>query len=258
MIHPTAIIAEGARLAADVEIGPYAIIGPHVTIGRGTHVGPHAVIEGWTTIGDHNRIFHHTSVGAIPQDLKYRGEETYLKIGDRNTIREFATLHLGTVTGDGETTVQHDNLFMAYSHVAHDCHLGSGIVMANSATLAGHVSIEDYVILGGLCAVHQFVRIGCHAMIGGGTLVSNDIPPYVIATGEGRDTKLRGLNLIGLKRRQFSDETLSILKKAYKILVMSKLKLSDALARMHAELPKTAEVDHLLSFIEASQRGICR
>jgi len=258
MIHPTAIIHPDARLGADVEVGPYAIIGPHVSLGRGSSVGSHAVVEGWTTIGEYNQIFHHSSVGAIPQDLKYKGEETYLKIGDRNIIREFATLHLGTVTGDGETTVGSGNLFMAYSHVAHDCHLGNGIVMANAATLAGHVSVEDNVVLGGLCAVHQFVRIGCNAMIGGGTLVSNDIPPYMIATGDGRDTKLRGLNLIGLKRRNFSDETIASLKKAYKILVLGKLKLADALAKIRADVPACSEVDYLVTFIETSQRGVCR
>jgi UDP-N-acetylglucosamine acyltransferase len=216
------------------------------------------VIDGWTTIGEYNQIFHHTSVGAVPQDLKYKGEETRLLIGDRNIIREFATLHLGTVTGDGETTVGSGNLFMAYSHVAHDCHLGNGIVMANAATLAGHVTIEDNVVLGGLCAVHQFVRIGCNAMIGGGTLVANDIPPYMIATGDGRDTKLRGLNLIGLKRRNFSDETIGHLKKAYKILVLGKLKLADALVKIRAEVPACPEVDHLVAFIESSSRGVCR
>jgi len=258
MIHPTAIVADGARIADGVEIGPYAIIGPHVSIGKGTRVGPHAVIDGWTTIGEDNVIFHHASVGAIPQDLKYRGEQTYLRIGDRNIIREFATLHLGTVTGDGETTVGNDNLFMAYSHVAHDCHIGNGVVMANVATLAGHVTVEDYVVLGGLCAVHQFVRIGAHAMIGGGTLVTNDIPPFVIATGEGRDTRLRGLNLVGLKRRGFTDESISHLKKAYRILSLGKNTLQTALERLEHDLEQTPEIVRLITFIRSSQRGVCR
>lgn len=258
MIHPTAVVGEGARIADDVEIGPYAIIGPHVCIGKGTKVGPHAVIDGWTTIGEGNVIFHHASVGAIPQDLKYRGEETYLRIGDRNIIREFATLHLGTVTGDGETTVGSDNLFMAYSHVAHDCHIGNGVVMANAATLAGHVTVQDYVVLGGLCAVHQFVRIGAYAMIGGGTLVANDIPPFVIATGEGRDTRLRGLNLVGLKRRGFSDETISLLKKAYRILSPGKNTLQGALEKLRTELEQSPEIERIVTFIETSQRGVCR
>jgi len=259
MIHATAIIHPGAELAEDVEIGPYAIIGSHVKIGKGTKVGPHAVVEGWTSIGEQNQIFQMASVGAIPQDLKYRGEETYLKIGDRNIIREFATIHLGTVTGDGETTIGSNNLFMAYSHVAHDCHIGNGVVMANAATLAGHVAVEDYVILGGLCAIHQFTRIGESAMIGGGTLVGHDIPPYTIATsGDRREAALRGLNLVGLKRRGFSDELIGQLKKAYKILCLSGLKLGDAVARIREEVPAGPEMNHFLEFIESAKRGITR
>ncbi|ACM20456.1 acyl-(acyl carrier protein)--UDP-N-acetylglucosamine/UDP-2-N-acetylglucose-2,3-diamine 3-O/N-acyltransferase [Geotalea daltonii FRC-32] len=258
MIHSTAVIHSGAELAADVEIGPYAIIGEHVKIGRGTKVGAHAVIDGWTTIGEYNQIFHLASVGAVPQDLKYKGEETYLKIGDRNIIREFATLHLGTVTGDGETTVGNGNLFMAYSHVAHDCHVRNGVVMANAATLAGHVTVEDYAILGGLCAIHQFTRIGAHAMIGGGTLVGMDIPPYTIATGDRRDARLRGLNLVGLKRHNVSDEVVSALKKAYKILALSDMKLKDAIEKIKTEIPSSPEMEHFITFIESAQRGICR
>jgi UDP-N-acetylglucosamine acyltransferase len=258
MIHSSAIVYPGALVAADAEIGPYAVIGPNVKIGRGTKVGPHAVIDGWTEIGEYNTIFQLASVGAVPQDLKYKGEETYLKIGNGNTIREFATLHLGTVTGDGETTVGNNNLFMAYSHVAHDCHLGNNIVMANSATLAGHVTVEDYAILGGLCAIHQFVTIGESVMIGGGSMVGNDLPPYTIVTGEGREVRLRGLNLIGLKRRGFSDETVSSLKKLYKILALSGLKLAEALQRMKSEVPSSPEVEHFISFIEGSKRGVCR
>jgi len=259
MIHSTAIVYPGAQIADTAEIGPYAVIGPHVKIGGGTKVGPHAVIEGWTEIGEANTIFQMASVGAIPQDLKYKGEETYLRIGNGNTIREFATLHLGTVTGDGETTVGDNNLFMAYSHVAHDCHVGSHVVMANSATLAGHVTVQDYAILGGLCAVHQFVRIGESVMIGGGTLVGQDLPPFTIVTGEGRETTLRGLNLIGLKRRGFPDEVISSLKKAYKILTMSGLKLADALARIKSEVPPCPQVEQFVAFIEsAGHRSVCR
>lgn len=258
MIHASAVVHPGAELDSDVEIGPYAIIGEHVKIGRGTKVGAHTVIDGWTTIGEYNQIFHLASVGAVPQDLKYRGEETYLKIGDRNIIREFATLHLGTVTGNGETTVGSGNLFMAYSHVAHDCSIGNGVVMANAATLAGHVKVEDYAILGGLSAIHQFTRIGAHAMIGGGTLVGMDIPPYTISTGDRRDARLRGLNLVGLKRHNFSDEVIASLKKAYKILVLSDLKLKDALERIKNEVPSSPEVNHFITFVETAQRGICR
>ncbi|GFE58111.1 acyl-ACP--UDP-N-acetylglucosamine O-acyltransferase [Geobacter sp. AOG1] len=258
MIHPSAAIQQGAELDNDVEIGPGVFIGPHVRIGKGTRVGPNAVIDGWTEIGQDNQIFHLASVGGIPQDLKYKGEETWLKIGDRNIIREFATLHPGTVTGDNETTVGNGNLFMAYSHVAHDCHVGNGVVMANGATLAGHVRVDDFAILGGLCAIHQFVRIGAHAMIGGGTMVGQDIPPFTIVTGDRKDVKLRGLNQVGLTRRGFSEDKIATLKKAYRILVLSKLRLVDALDRIRQELPQTEEVKQLVSFIEQSQRGICR
>lgn len=258
MIHPTAIVHPDAQIAANVEIGPYAVIGQNVRIGSGTKVGPHAVIDGWTEIGENNNIFHMASVGAVPQDLKYKGEKTYLRIGNGNTIREFASLHLGTVTGDGETTVGDGNLFMAYSHVAHDCHIGSHVVMANAATLAGHVIVEDFAILGGLCCVQQFTRIGAHVMIGGATPIPLDIPPYMIVTGDRNESKLRGLNLVGLKRRGFSEESISALKKAYKILSLSGLKLTEALAKMKAEVPQTPEVQHFISFIETAKRGICR
>ena len=258
MIHPSAIIDETARLAADVEIGPYAIIGRQVSIGKGSRIGAHAVIGDWTEIGENNQIFHQTSVGAPPQDLKYHGEETWTRLGDNNVVREFATIHRGTVTGHAETVIGSNNLFMAYSHVAHDCRIGNNVVMANVATLAGHVTIEDHVILGGLVAVHQFCTIGAHAMLGGGTLVGLDIPPYMIATSGKRDAKLRGLNLIGLKRRGFSDEAITNLKKAYKTLFFANLKQADAIARIRREIPGCSEVDYLLAFIERSERGICR
>lgn len=258
MIHATAVIHPGAELAEDVEIGPYAVIGGQVKIGKGTKVGPHAVVEGWTTIGEYNHIFQLASVGAIPQDLKYKGEETYLKIGDRNIIREFSTINLGTVTGDGETTIGNDNLFMAYSHVAHDCHIGNSVIMANAATLAGHITVEDFANIGGLSAVHQFTRIGAHSMIGGGTLVGRDLPPFTIAaTGSKRDAELRGVNLIGLKRRGFSDESISSIKKTYMIFT-SDCKADEALARIRAEVPQTPEVQQFLAFVESSQRGCIR
>jgi UDP-N-acetylglucosamine acyltransferase len=259
MIHPTALIHPGAELADGVEVGPYAVIGSHVRIGRGTTVGAHAVIDGWTEIGEDNQIFHMASVGAAPQDLKYKGEETWLKIGNRNIIREFATLHRATTADTGSTIVGDGNMFMAYSHVAHDCCIGNNVIMANSATLAGHVTVEDYVIFGGLSAVHQFTRIGAHAMIGGGTLIGTDIPPFTIATGGlRRDAQLRGLNLIGLKRRGFSDETIANLKKAYKLLVLSGLKLPEVIERIKAELPPSPEINHFVEFIEHTKRGICR
>ncbi len=258
MIHPTAIIDCSAHLATDVEVGPYAIIGKHVTIGKGTTVGAHAIVGDWTEIGENNQIFPQSSVGAPPQDLKYRGEECWTRIGNNNMVREFATIHRGTVTGHGETVVGNGNLFMAYSHVAHDCIIGNDVVMANVATLAGHVTIEDNVILGGLVAVHQFVTVGTLTMVGGGTLVSQDLLPYMIATSTKRVAKLRGLNLIGLKRRGFSDDSISKLKKAYKTLFMAGLKLPDAIARVRTEITGCPEVDYLLAFIERSERGICR
>jgi UDP-N-acetylglucosamine acyltransferase len=221
-----------------------------------TKIGPSAVIQGWTEIGEDNQIFHLTSVGAIPQDLKYKGEETYLKIGNGNIIREFATIHPGTIPGDGETTIGNGNLFMAYSHVAHDCHIGNKVIMANGATLAGHISVEDHAILGGLSAVHQFARIGAHVMVAGGAMVGQDIPPYTMASGD-RAT-LHGLNLVGLKRCGFSDEVIRDLKKAYKILVRSNLRVEDALARIKSEIPSSNELNHFVEFVENAKRGICR
>lgn len=256
MIHPTAIVHPGAQLDVQVQVGPFAVIGEHVKIGKGTTIGPSAVIDGWTEIGENNRIFHLCSVGAVPQDLKYKGEETCLRIGNGNTIREFATIHLGTVTGDGETTIGDDNLFMAYCHVAHDCHIGNHVVMANGSTLAGHITVEDYARLGGLSAVHQFVRIGAHVMIGGGAMVGQDVPPYTIAAGD-RAT-LHGLNLVGLKRSGFSDEVIADLKKAYKILIRSGLLTEEALTRIRAEVSQSPEVTHFVEFVEKSERGICR
>ncbi len=256
MIHKTAIVHEKARLGEGVEIGPYAIIGEHVVIGAGTRVGPHAVIEGWTEIGRDNRIFQFASVGADPQDLKYRGEKSLLRIGDRNIVREFVTLHRGTVDGGGETVIGSDNLFMAYSHVAHDCTLGDRVIMANGATLAGHVRIDDFAILGGLCAVHQFTRVGCHVMISGGSMVAQDIPPYTIAQGD--RAKTVGVNQIGLKRRDFSDEIVSDIKQAYKLVFRSGLRLEEALDRIAAELTDSPEIRVFTDFIRGSERGIAR
>jgi UDP-N-acetylglucosamine acyltransferase len=242
-----------------VEIGPYAIIGANVKIGRGTTVGAHAVIEGWTEIGEENRISHMASIGAPPQDLRYKGEETTLVIGDRNIIREFVTLHRGTPGGRGTTVMGSNCMLMAYSHIAHDCRVGSNVIMANSATLAGHVTVENNVVFGGLCAVHQFTRIGEFVMVGGGTMVAQDILPYTIAVSEARrEASLRGLNLIGLKRNGFSDELIRDLKNAYKILAFSKLKLPDAMERIRNVIRQSPQRDHLISFIEGSKRGIVR
>ena len=256
LIHPRAVIAPGAQLASGVEVGPYAVIGPHVCIGEHTCVGPHAVIEGHTTIGRDNRIFQFASVGAVPQDKKYRGEESQLIIGDGNAIREFATLHIGTSGGGMVTRVGNHNLFMNYSHVAHDCQIGDHVVLANGATLAGHVVIESYVTVGGLVAIHQFTRIGESALLAGGAMVSQDVPPYCTATGD--RAHLHGLNLIGLKRRGFSNEEIATLKKAYRTLFAEGLSLKEALIRLREEYSSCPVVLRLAEFIAVSPRGICR
>lgn len=255
-IHPTAVVAAGAEIDADVEIGPYAVVGPHVRIGRGTVVGPHAVIEGRTTIGAGNRIFHHASVGAVPQDLKYRGEDAQLVIGDHNTVREFATLHIGTAGGGMITAVGSHNLLMNFTHVAHDCRLGDRNILANGAQLGGHVTIEDFVIVGALTGIHQFVHIGESAILGAGSMVSQDVPPFCSATGD--RARLLGLNLLGLKRRGFDEAAVRELKRAYRLMFQSKLKVVDAVARIRAEVKPSREVDRFVAFVEGSERGVCR
>jgi UDP-N-acetylglucosamine acyltransferase len=227
-----------------------------VTIGAGTRVGPHAVIEGETTIGQRNVVFQFASVGAVPQDLKYGGEPTRLVIGDENQIREFTTLHIGTAGGGGVTRIGNKNLFMAYSHVAHDCEVGDGCVLANSVALAGHVEVGDHVILGGLSAVHQFTRIGDHAFIAGGSMVAMDVPPY--CTAQGDRAELVGLNTVGLTRQGYSEDQLTRIKYAYKILFRSKLGLNEALAKLGAEYGTQPEIHALLEFVQNSKRGITR
>ncbi len=256
MIHPTAIIQPGAKIADHVSIGPFCVIGEHVSIGPGTTVASHVVIDGWTEIGRDNQFYQFSSIGAAPQDLKYSGEQTYLKIGDRNRIREFVTINRGTAEGGGVTSAGNDNLFMAYSHVAHDCIIHDHVIMANGATLAGHVEIESSAILGGLSAVHQFCRIGCHTMISGGAMVAQDIPPYTVAQGD--RAKTMGLNLIGMKRRGFSEETIRGIKKAYRMIFRSGMRLEEALEMVVEELEPTVELDHFVNFIKESQRGIAR
>lgn len=256
MIHPTAIIHPGAKLAANVSVGAYSTLGEHVVIGAGTTIASHVVIQGWTEIGEANQIFQFSSVGADPQDLKYAGQKTCLKIGDRNRIREFTTLNRGTEEGGGMTKIGDDNLFMAYSHVAHDCIVNDHVILANGATLAGHVEVESAAILGGLSAVHQFCRIGCHTMLSGGAMVSQDVLPYTIAQGD--RAKTVGLNLIGLKRRGFSDETIRGIKASYRLVFRSGLGLEEALAKIADEVESTPELDHFVNFIKQSQRGIAR
>jgi UDP-N-acetylglucosamine acyltransferase len=256
MIHPTAIIQEGAQLETDVRVGPYSVIGEEVKIGAGCVIGPHAVIDGITDMGRDNRIFQFASIGASPQDLKFSGEKTRLSIGDGNCIREFTTIHVGTVGGGGETVIGSRNLFMAYSHVAHDCRIGDHCVLANCATLAGHVEVGDYAILSGLSAVHQFCRIGCHCMISGGAMVNKDVTPYTIAQGD--RAKPVGINMVGLQRRGFSEMTILHLKTAFKILFRSGLNTKEALVKARREIPSTPELENFFEFFENSERGIIR
>jgi UDP-N-acetylglucosamine acyltransferase len=255
-VHPTAIVDKRAELDSSVEVGPYAVIGPRVRIGARTKVGPHCVIEGDTTIGQGNTIFQFAAIGAIPQDLKYAGEPTRLVIGDGNSIREFVTVHLGTAHGGGVTRVANKCLLMANSHVAHDVQLGDGCILANSAALAGHVQVEDRVIFGGLSAVHQFTRIGRLAFVSGGAMVTQDVPPYV--TVQGDRAEVAGLNTVGLTRAQFDEAALSRVKSAFKILYRSKMGFREAIAHVRAEHGGHAEIDHMVAFLENSQRGIAR
>ena len=255
-VHPTAVVHPGARLHETVEVGPYSVIGEKVTIGAGTRVAPHVVIEGRTTIGERNRIFQFASVGGAPQDLKYAGEDTQLIIGDGNTLRESVTMNIGTVGGGGVTRVGNNNLFMAYSHVAHDCAVGNGCIIANGVALAGHVQLEDSVILGGLSAVHQFTRLGKHAFIAGGSMVVMDVPPY--CTAQGDRAELAGLNVVGLQRHGFSEEQIGRIKEAYKILFRSKLQLAEAMDRLKAEMGGQSEIDYLVDFVGQSKRGLTR
>ena len=257
MIHPTAIVDPGAKLDPTVTVGPYAVIGEHVSVGPGTTVGPHTVIEGRTEIGADNQIFQFASIGAVPQDLKFHGEESTLKIGDRNKIREFVTIHLGTDDGGGVTTVGNDNLFMAYSHIAHDCVVKDHVILANCATLAGHVEVDNFAILGGLSAIHQFTRIGCHVMASGGSMIAQDVAPYSIVQGDRATTV--GINLTGLKRRGYSAEALSNIKQMYKLVFRANLKLEEAIEKIAVEFPvDAAEVATYLEFLKQTTRGLAR
>ena len=255
-IHETALIDPRAELAPDVEVGAYSIIGPKVKVGKGTRIKSHVVVEGNTTMGEGNMVFQFASVGSIPQDLKYRGEESQLIIGNRNTVREFVSINPGTAGGGMVTRVGDHNLLMMYCHIAHDCVLGNRNIIANGATLGGHVVIEDYVIVGGLVGIHQFVRVGASAILGAGSMVSKDIPPYCNATGD--RASLRGLNVEGLRRRGFSREQMETLRKAYRIIFQSGLRTQEALKEARRNFPESAEVEQMAAFIERSQRGICR
>lgn len=255
-IDEKAVVCNGATLGVDVEIGPYAYIGPNVIIGDRCKIYPHAVIEGWTKIGDDCSIFPFASIGMAPQDIKYKNEKTELIIGDRNTIREYVTINRGTIAGGGKTQIGNDNFIMISCHVAHDCHLHNGIVMANLATLAGHVEIEDFAVIGGFTAVHQFVRIGTMAMVGGASAVAQDVAPYTIVSGN--RAKLFGLNLVGIKRLGIEGERLDNLKKAYRLIFKSKLTIAEAREAIEKQGLLKDEVETLLNFILKSNRGVIR
>jgi UDP-N-acetylglucosamine acyltransferase len=255
-IHPTSIIHPGARIDEDVEIGPYCTIGENVQIEKGTKIKSHVSIDGWTEIGAGCTFYPFSSIGEPPQDLKFQGEVSSLKIGNDNVFREFVTLNRGTKNGGGETVIGDHNFFMAYCHVAHDCRIGNHVILANAATLAGHISIEDHAIIGGITALHQFVRIGRYAIIGGASAVPKDVPPFCNATGN--RAVLHGLNTIGLKRHNFPEGTIQALKKAYRVLFRSSLLLEDAVAQVEEEFPDLPEVRELIDFLRSSERGFCR
>jgi UDP-N-acetylglucosamine acyltransferase len=257
VIDSTAIVSDDAVVAGDATVGAYAIIGPSVTIGYGSVIGPYTRIEGPATIGERNQFYGHASIGGPPQDLKFKGERTALAIGNDNIFREFVTVNRGTAGGGGMTTIGSNNFFMAYSHVAHDCHIGNYTVFANNATLAGHVEVGDYAQIGAFSAVHQFCRVGEHAFIGGGTMCTQDVLPYA-KTVAGRENKTYGINSIGLERKGFSKETIEALQRAYRILIRSKLKLDDALMQIESDLSNYPEARYLVEFVRGSQRGVIR
>lgn len=255
-IHPTAIVYPGARLAGNVEVGPYTIIGEHVEIGAGCRIGPHSVITGHTRIGRNNRIYQFVSLGEVPQDKKYAGEPTELEIGDNNTIREFSTFNCGTAQDAGVTRLGNDNWIMAYVHLAHDCQIGNHTVFANNAQLAGHVHVGDWAILGGFTVVHQFCHLGAHCITGINTVVLQDVPPYVMASGN--TAKPYGINAEGLKRRGYTPDTIASVKRAYKSLYRSGLTLEQARAEIAAQVAEYPGLKLFLDFFDRSTRGIIR
>ena len=256
MIHSSAIIRAGASIADDVEVGPYSVIGEQVAIGAGTKIGSHSVIEGRTSIGKNNTIFHHVSIGEIPQDKKYRNEDTTLTIGDGNVIREFCSFNTGTIQDRANTFIGNNNWIMAYVHVAHDCVIGNNVIFANCVQLGGHIIVQDHVFLGGFTGVHQFCRIGAHAMTGVGSVVLADIPPFV--TVMGNKAKPHGINTEGLKRLGFNREVIADIKTAYKIIYRSGLTLEEAVERMKTEMVDSGSVKKIIEFIDGSKRSIVR
>ena len=256
MIHQTAIVDENSKIADDVEIGPYTVIGADVEIGSGSRIGPHVVINGPTKIGKNNRIFQFASVGEDPQDLKFSGEKSYLEIGDNNTVREFVTISRGTADGGGATRIGNDNLLMAYVHIAHDCQIGNHIIFANSASCAGHVEVGDHAILGGFTLVHQFSKIGTHCFTSMGSIINQDVPPYIIvASNYG---KASGINKVGLKRHGYNDETIRAIVNAYKLIIRSRRPREEVMKEAEKLINKYPEVKLMADFIKQSERGIIR
>jgi UDP-N-acetylglucosamine acyltransferase len=256
-IHSTAIIDTTCEIARDAQVGPYCILGPNTHIGPGSVLDSHVSIQGWTTIGERCHFYSHCSIGTDPQDLKYKGETTYLKIGDDNIFREFVSLNRGTQGGHGVTVIGNNNFIMAYGHIAHDCIVGNHVIMANAATLAGHVTV-DHATIGAFSAVHQFCRVGPHAFIGGFSVVTRDALPYIKTVGERNQAKIYGINTIGLQRKGFSEQCLSELKQAYRILFRCQMNTADALVKMKERTWSVPEVFILKEFIENSERGFIR
>jgi UDP-N-acetylglucosamine acyltransferase len=256
VIDPRAIVDPGAELAPDVEVGPFAVIGAGVRIGAGSWIGSHAVIKGPTTLGLNTRVFQFASIGDAPQDRKYAGEPTRLEVGDRNVFREFCTINRGTVAGRGVTTIGDDCLFMAYSHVAHDCIVGSQCIMSNCTALAGHVQLGDWVILSGYSGIHQFCKVGLHAFLANNAAVTRDVPPYLLVAGSPAEPK--GVNSEGLKRRGFAPEQIANIKSAYRLLYRSGLKLAEATAQLRALVPGQPELAAFVDFLAASERSLIR
>ncbi|MBE2898039.1 acyl-ACP--UDP-N-acetylglucosamine O-acyltransferase [Pasteurellaceae bacterium TAE3-ERU1] len=255
-IHPQAIVSDGAKIGAEVEIGPFCVIGPEVEIGARTKLNSHVVVNGNTTIGCDNQIFQFASIGEVNQDLKYQGEPTKTIIGDRNRIRESVTIHRGTVQGGGVTRVGDDNLLMINAHIAHDCQIKNHCILANNATLAGHVELDDFVIVGGMSAIHQFVIVGAHVMLGGGSMVSQDVPPYVMA--QGNHARPFGVNLEGLKRRGFDKQAMRAVRSVYKLIYRSGKSLEEVIPEIEQLAESEAAVSFFLSFFKRSTRGIIR
>lgn len=255
-IHPSAVIDPTAQISADVEIGPFAVVGPKVSIGKGTRIGPHAVISGRTVIGERNLISAFASIGSRPQDLKYRDEDTALTIGDDNMFREYCNVSIGTEGGGGKTVIGHKNLFMVFTHVAHDCLIGDHVIVANNVALAGHVEVGDGAVFGGLAAVHQFCRVGRYSMTAGGSMVTQDVVPYGMVHGD--RARINGLNVVGLRRLGLKAEDLRAIKDMYRLVFEENLTLEDALTRIEKDVAESAYRAEWLGFLRRGERGICR